>query len=103
MNEVIVNSVGIVLTALSSYIVYLLKTQRKDRTANSKGTMLLLRLQLIEYHKKYVLNKEEMASYVYQNFRDMYGAYKQLGGNSMVDKMAKELEEVHISKHGKGV
>ena len=30
----------IVLTALMGYIVWLLKKQKKDRDANSKGTML---------------------------------------------------------------
>lgn len=39
----------IILTALMGYIVWLLKNQKKDRDANSKGTMLLLRVQLIEY------------------------------------------------------
>ena len=44
----------IILTALMGYIVWLLKNQKKDRDANSKGTMLLLRVQLIEYHDKYM-------------------------------------------------
>ena len=38
----------IILTALMGYIVWLLKKQKRDRDANSKGTMLLLRVQLIE-------------------------------------------------------
>lgn len=38
----------IILTALMGYIVWLLKNQKKDRDANSKGTMLLLKVQLIE-------------------------------------------------------
>lgn len=37
----------IILTALMGYIVWLLKKQKRDRDANSKGTMLLLRVQLI--------------------------------------------------------
>ena len=37
----------IILTALMGYIVWLLKNQKKDRDANSKGTMLLLKVQLI--------------------------------------------------------
>ena len=44
----------IILTALMGYIVWLLKKQKRDRDANSKGTMLLLRVQLIEYHDKYM-------------------------------------------------
>ena len=43
----------VILTALMGYVVWLLKNQKKDRDANSRGTMLLLRVQLIEYHDKY--------------------------------------------------
>ena len=42
----------IILTSVLGYVVWLLKEQKKDRDANSKGTMLLLRVQLIEYHDK---------------------------------------------------
>ena len=38
------------MPTLMGYIVWLLQRQKKDRDANSKGTMLLLRAQLIEYH-----------------------------------------------------
>ena len=44
----------IMLTAFMGYIVWLLKRQKNDRDANSRGTMLLLRVQLIEYHDKYM-------------------------------------------------
>ena len=44
----------IILTSILGYVVWLLKEQKKDRDANSKGTMLLLRVQIIEYNDKYV-------------------------------------------------
>ena len=62
------------------YIVWLLKKQKRDRDANSKGTMLLLRVQLIEYHDKY-MRLGEIPSYAYENFNEMYDAYHKLGGN----------------------
>ena len=68
------------------YIVWLLKKQKRDRDANSKGTMLLLRVQLIEYHDKY-MRLGEIPSYAYENFNEMYDAYHKLGGNGMVTKM----------------
>ena len=79
----------IVLTALLGYIVWLLQEQKKQkaidtkernerieeekklRQANGKGTMLLLRVQLIEYHDKY-MKLGEIPSYAYQNFCEMY-------------------------------
>ena len=78
----------IILTSLMGYIVWLLKRQKNDRDANSRGTMLLLRVQLIEYHDKY-MKLGEIPSYAYQNFQEMYDAYHQLGGNGMVTKNEK--------------
>lgn len=87
----------IVLTSLMGYIVWLLQKQKKDRDANSKGTMLLLRVQLIEYHDKYTA-MGEIPSYAYQNFCEMYDAYHALGGNGMITKMHEEIEELHLKK-----
>lgn len=89
----------IILTALMGYIVWLLKKQKRDRDANSKGTMLLLRVQLIEYHDKY-MRIGEIPSYAYENFNEMYDAYHKLGGNGMVTKMKQEIEELHLKKKG---
>lgn len=77
------------------YIVWLLKQQKKDRSANSKGTMLLLRVQLIDYHDKYV-KRGEIPSYAYENFCEMYAAYHALGGNGMITKMYQEIQEIHL-------
>ena len=87
----------IILTALMGYIVWLLKNQKKDRDANGKGTMLLLRVQLIEYHDRYMA-KGDIPSYAYENFMEMYDAYNELGGNGMVTKMKHEIEELHLKK-----
>lgn len=89
----------IVLTALMGYIVWLLQKQKKDRDANSKGTMLLLRVQLVEYHDKYTI-LGSIPSYAYENFCEMYEAYHELGGNGMITKMKEEIDELHLKKKG---
>lgn len=85
----------IVLTSLLGYVVWLLKEQKRERDANAKGTMLLLRVQLIEYHDKY-MKAQEIPSYAYDNFVEMYEAYHALGGNGMVTKMYNEIKELHL-------
>lgn len=67
VKEILMQTYTIVLPVLLGYIVWLLKNQKKDRDANSKGTMLLLRTQLIEYHAKY-MQLGDIPSYAYQNF-----------------------------------
>lgn len=108
----------VVLSALLGYIVWMLKEQkeqkkidikernerieaeRKLRENNSKGTMLLLRVQLIEYHNKYI-KLGDIPSYAYENFLEMYDTYHALGGNGMITKMKNEIEELHLKKRGR--
>lgn len=97
MNQIILVICEIALPVILGYIVWLLKNQKKERDASGKGIMLLLRVQLIEYHNKYI-DKGEIPSYAYQNFIEMYEAYHALGGNGMVTKMHEEIEELHLKR-----
>ena len=95
MKELLLQTYTLVLPIILGYIVWLLKNQKRDRDANSKGTMLLLRVQLIEYHSKY-MQIGDIPSYACE----MYEAYHALGGNGMITKMMHEIEELHIKKKG---
>ncbi len=97
VKELLLQTYTIALPTILGYIVWLLKRQKKDRDANSKGTMLLLRVQLIEYHDKYIA-LGEIPSYAYENFCEMYEAYHALRGNGMITKMYDEIQELHLRK-----
>lgn len=100
MKEILMQTYTIALPVVLGYIVWLLQNQKKDRDANTRGTMLLLRVQLIEYHDKY-MKLGEIPSYAYENFEEMYEAYHKLGGNGMIAKMKEEIEELHLGRGGK--
>lgn len=100
VKDFLMQTYTIALPVLLGYIVWLLQNQKKDRDANTKGTMLLLRVQLIEYHDKY-MKLGEIPSYAYENFEEMYEAYHKLGGNGMITKMKEEIEELHLGRGGK--
>ena len=97
LNEILLQTYTIALPILLGYIVWLLKNQKKSRDANSRGTMLLLRVQLIEYHDKY-MSLGHIPSYAYENFCEMYEAYHSLGGNGMITHMYEEVKELEIRK-----
>ncbi len=99
MQEILIQTYLVALPIILGYIVWLLKQQKKNRDANSKGTMLLLRVQLIEYHDKY-MKQGNMPSYAYENFCEMYDAYHALGGNGMVTKMKNEIEDILLKNGG---
>lgn len=99
MYQFLMQTYTIALPIVLGYIVWLLKEQKKSRDANAKGTMLLLRVQLIEYHDKY-MKKGSIPSYAYQNFDEMYKAYHELGGNGMITHMKEEIEQLRFKKDG---
>lgn len=97
VKDLFMQTYTIALPVVLGYIVWLLQNQKKDRDANTKGTMLLLRVQLIEYHDRYMA-QGSIPSYAYENFCEMYEAYHKLGGNGMVTKMKEEVDELHLGK-----
>lgn len=97
--QILVAILTVVVTPLMGYIVWLLKEQKKDRSAQEKGIMLLLRVQLIEYHDKY-MRKGKIPTYAYDNFEDIYECYHELGGNSMADKMHAEINKLNLQQKG---
>lgn len=117
MKAFLLQTYMIALPIFLGYIVWLLQEQKKKqatdakecdariaeekkvRNANSVGTMLLLRVQLIEYHDKY-MKLGTIPSYAYENFCEMYKAYHRLGGNGMITKMMHEIEELHLKEKG---
>lgn len=95
--QIIMSVYSVLLPILVGYIIKLLKDQKRERDANAKGTMLLLRVQLIEYHDRYTA-KGTIPSYAYQNFKDMYVAYHDLGGNGMIEKMKQEVDDLELER-----
>ena len=95
MQEIIKDVFSIVMSGIMGDIVWMLQTQKKDRDANSKGTMLLLRVQLIEYHEKWV-ERGYITKHGLENFVEMYDAYHALGGNGMVTKLLEEVKRLPI-------
>ncbi len=93
--DIAAEALTVILTSLMGYIVWLLKQQKGDRDANSKGTMLLLRVQLIEYHEKWT-KREYITKHGLENFIEMYDAYHALGGNGMVTQLLQEVKELPI-------
>ena len=95
MKEILLQTYTVALPILLGYIVWLPQNQKKDRDANSKGTMLLLRVQLIEYHEEWT-QRGYITKHGIQNFIEMYDAYHSLGGNGMVTHLLEEVKELPI-------
>ena len=74
-----------------------LKLEREEKEkAVQDGMMILLKIQLIEYHDKY-MRSGDIPSYVYDNFDEMYKVYATLGGNGMVKHMKESIDKLRIT------
>ena len=95
MRELVMELITVTLPIILGYIVWILKQQKGERSANSKGMMLLLRGQLKEYHKEYMqrgwVTSEELADYL-----EMYEAYHLLGGNGVATKWKEDVQKLEV-------
>lgn len=102
--------ISIVLSVISGSLVFVVQSlikeneklrygkkedDKKKQDALSNGVMNLLKIQLIEYHNKYMQNGN-IPSYVYDNFDEMYKAYEALGGNGMVKRMKEDIDRLRL-------
>lgn len=71
------------------------KETKEKQDAIGNGVLELLRIQLIEYHEKY-MDDDDIPSYAYENFDEMYKAYKALGGNGMIDRMKADIDRLRL-------
>jgi hypothetical protein len=99
--------ISIVLSVVSGVLLSIVKNlmdenkklrkEREDKNAAMKdGVMTLLKIQLIEYHEKY-MSSGDIPSYVYENFDEMYTVYETLGGNGMVKHMKESIDKLRVS------
>ena len=77
------------------------KTKNEEEHAKSEalcnGVLQLLKIQIIEYHDKYMCG-ENIPPYVYGNFDAMYKAYTALGGNGTITRMKEDIDKLRIEK-----
>jgi hypothetical protein len=90
---------GVLLAVIKSLIDdnKKLKAEKHEKEkAMQDGMMLLLKVQLIEYHDKY-MSSGDIPTYVYDNFDEMYKCYETLGGNGMVKHMKESIDKLKIT------
>ena len=90
----------IIATALVGWVGVLLKNQKKKDTnrekkqeALSEGITMILRYMLQRYHGEYMIQGKISYSQ-YQNWKDIFGVYRALGGNSIAIEWDHEIDEL---------
>lgn len=106
MEYVITIALSVIASVLAFVVTQLLKENHRLREQKKKaeeikdsaifdGVASLLRVQLIEYHDRYVA-EGHIPSYVYENWTKMYKSYQALGGNGLIVGMNEDIQELPI-------
>ena len=90
----------IIATALVGWVGVLLKKQKKKDTdqekrqeALSEGIIMILRYMLQRYHGEYMI-QGRISYNQYQNWKDIFGVYRALGGNSVAIEWDHEIDNL---------
>ena len=85
---------GTAVTGLITYIKNKLSKDKKKDRAIENAVQALLRNELIRRYREYE-EKGEISILDKENITHMYEEYKNLGGNGTVEKLYKELLDLH--------
>jgi hypothetical protein len=87
----IVSGVSILIGSLSAFFVWMRKLgERQDKLV--EGQKCQLRSDMLRTYYKHI-DDNIIRQYEYENFMLMYKAYKELKGNSFIDKIHDEVEK----------
>ena len=81
--------------AIVALLVALIKPLRErvlGVTASKAGVRCLLRSDMLHTYYKHK-DENKIRQYELENFMHLYNAYKEMGGNSFIDKIKHEVDE----------
>lgn len=102
MKEIIMHVVDIALPILLGYIVWLLKEERKERSATNLGMKEILGYMIDRWHEEFLL-QGYVTTDQRNTFDDVYKAYAANKGNGARKTKWEEVQKMHIDDTKSGM
>ena len=102
MIEIIIHIVDIVLPVILTYIVYLLKEERKEHKANNLGMKEILGYMIDRWYEEFIL-QGYVTTDQRNTFDDVYKAYASNKGNGARKAKWEEVKRMHIDDTKSGM
>lgn len=87
------------IISLTSAVAILAKPVRERLFGTKKieeGQRCMLRAEMLSIYYESKDHEDKIRQYKFENFVLMYEAYKALGGNSFIDKINKEVQQMEV-------
>lgn len=95
INNVIIHIMDIVLPILLSYLIWLLKEERKERNATNLGMKEILGYMIDRWYEEFIL-QGYITTDQRNTFEDVYKAYAANKGNGARKAKWEEVQKMHI-------
>lgn len=102
MGEIVMHIVDIVLPILLTYVVWLLKEERKERKATNLGMKEILGYMIDRWHEEFLL-QGYVTTDQRNTFDDVYKAYAANKGNGARKAKWEEIQKMHIDDTKSGM
>lgn len=102
MKDVLLLIVEISLPVLLTYLVWLLKEERKERKANTQGIREILGYMIDRWHEEFIL-QGYVTTTQRNTFESVYLAYAANKGNGARKAKYEEIMELHIDDTKSGI
>lgn len=102
MIEIIMHIVDIALPIILTYVVWLLKEERKERNATNLGMKEILGYMIDRWHEEFVI-QGYVTTDQRNTFDDVYKAYAANKGNGARKAKWEEIQRMHIDDTKSGM
>ena len=102
MGEIVMHIIDIALPILLTYVVWLLKEERKERNATNLGMKEILGYMIDRWHEEFLL-QGYVTTDQRNTFDDVYKAYAANKGNGARKAKWEEIQKMHIDDTKSGM
>lgn len=102
MLEIIMHVIDIALPIILTYVVWLLKEERKERNATNLGMKEILGYMIDRWHEEFVI-QGYVTTDQRNTFDDVYKAYAANKGNGARKAKWEEIQRMHIDDTKSGM
>lgn len=95
IKDIIIHAIDIILPILLGYVVWLLKEERKERSATNLGMKEILGYMIDRWYEEFIL-QGYVTTDQRNTFEDVYNAYAANKGNGARKAKWEEVQKMHI-------
>lgn len=93
MVEIVNSIITVILTSVTSYVIWLMQNYKKNKSLENEALKMILKAWLKDLYQEY-MSAGKISLEDYDDYREMYEAYHNLGGNGTGTHMMEKINKL---------